>query len=122
MTTKEPRTPAQLADDAAEAIRSLNHATMSARDGWVYPGDAYSTVAGLAAMARMLPQALVQMGRFMDALEETGRLTSDHGQADLPGRLEAFHGAMRNAEDHARILGRALDRAHQSLGPVAYKE
>lgn len=120
--TTEPRTPAQLSDDAAEAVRALNHATMSARDGWTYPGDAYSTVANLAALARMLPQTLAQMVRFVDALEETGRLTSDHGPSDLPGRLETFHGALRNAENHAQILGRALDMAHQSLGPVAYKE
>lgn len=120
--TTDPKTPAQLADAAAEATRALNHATQSARDGWTYPADAYSTVADLARMASMLPQALVQIGRFMDALEETGRLISDKGPDDLSGRLEGFHVAMRTAEDHARILGRSLDRAHQALGPVAYKE
>jgi hypothetical protein len=39
------KTPAQLADSAAEAIRALNHETMSSRADWEYPGDAYSTVA-----------------------------------------------------------------------------
>ena len=38
------KTPAQLADDAAEAIRGLIHATMSTRPGWEYPADAYSVV------------------------------------------------------------------------------
>lgn len=122
MTTEEPRTPARLADDAAEAIRRLNHATLSARDGWRYPGDAYDTVACLARMAGGLGQALGQLEGFVGTLADGGRLTSDHGPDDLPGRLEGFHAAMRTAEDHARVLGHSLDRAHQALGPIAYRE
>lgn len=120
--TTAPRTPTQLADDAAEAIRALNHATLSARDGWTYPGDAYSTVANLADMARKLPQAPGQLEGFVGAMEDAGRLQSDTGPDDLPGRLLDFHRAMAGAITQSRALGQALDRAHQALGPVGYRE
>lgn len=122
MTTEEPRTPARLADDAAEAIRRLNHATLSARDGWRYPGDAYDTVACLARMAGGLGQALGQLEGFVGTLADGGRLTSDKGQEGLPCRLREFHRASSDAIRQARALYHSLDRAHQLLGPVGCRE
>ncbi|MFB7359696.1 hypothetical protein [Streptomyces gardneri] len=116
-------TPADLSDRAAEAIRSLNHATLSHPNlGWVYPGDAYSTVANLYALARMLPQAISQIDSFIAGLNEDEHLRSDKGEADLPGRLVGLHLALADAAGQATALGRALDNAHQLLGPVAYKD
>jgi hypothetical protein len=115
------KTPAQLSDDAYESIRALNHATLSERDGWQYPGDAYSTVANLAAAAGGLPQALGQLESLIGELESSGRLRSDKGPEDLPGRLIDFHGAMADAIRQAHALYKALDRAHQALGPIAYQ-
>lgn len=121
--TTDPQAPARLADAAAEAVRSLNHATLSRRAaGWEYPGDAYSTVASLSAMAAMLPQALGQIEGFIGALGDADRLRSDKGPEDLPGRLTEFHDAMGAASRQARALYVALNQAHQLLGPVAYKE
>lgn len=119
MTTTEPRTPAQLADDAAEAIRALAHATLTQQAaGWEDPGDAYSVVANLETLAHRLPQALGQTESFIGAYEDAGRLRSDHGPDDLPQRLLTFHSAMAEAIRHAHSLGLALDRAHSALGAV----
>ena len=115
-------TPANNADAAAEAVRAINHLTMSQHDGWQYPGDAYSTVGNLAHMAGMLPQAIGQLESLIGALEDGGNLRSDKGPEDLPGRLVDFHGAIADAIAQAHSLHRALDRAHQALGPIAYQE
>ncbi|MBE4790261.1 hypothetical protein [Streptomyces caniscabiei] len=116
------KTPAQLSDDAYEAVRALNHATLSERDGWQYPGHAYSTVANLSALAGGLPQALGQLESLIGRLEDADRLKSDKGPEDLPSRLIDFHGAMGDAIRQAHALYKALDRAHQALGPLAYAD
>jgi len=116
------RTPAVIADAAAEEIRALNHITRSRGDGWQYPGDVYSTVGNLSVMAERLPQALGQLESLISRLEDAGQLASDSGPEDLPGRLVRFHGAMADAVSLAHGLQRALDQAHQALGPIAYKE
>lgn len=116
------KTPAQLSDTAYEAIRALNHATMSERDGWKYPADAYSTAANLSALAGGLPQALGQLESLIGQMESDGNLKSDKGPEDLPGRLVDFHGAMSDAIRQAHALYSALDRAHQALSPIAYQD
>jgi hypothetical protein len=116
------KTPAQLADEAAEAVRAINHLTMSPRDDWQYPGDAYSVVGNLAHMAGGLPQAIGQLESLIGSLEDEGRLRSDKGPDDLPGRLVDFHGAIADAIGHAHALQRALSKAHQALSPIAYQD
>ena len=120
MTAKNP---AELSDIAAEAVRSLNHATLQRPNlGWEYPGDAYSTVANLSALAGYLPQAIGQLEGLIGGLEDEQRLRSDKGAEDLPGRLVEFHGAVADAIRQADGLRRALNRLHQALGSVAYRE
>ncbi|CAK7288636.1 hypothetical protein [Streptomyces misionensis] len=117
------KTPAELSDSAAESVRSLNHATLQqSSNGWQYPGDAYSVVGNLAHMAGMLPQAIGQLESLIGSLEDGGNLRSDQGPEDLPGRLIEFHGAIADAIGQAHALQRALDRAHQALGAIAYEE
>lgn len=117
------KTPAQLSDNAAESVRGLNHATLQrSTNGWEYPGDAYSTVANLSALAGYLPQALSQLESLIGTLEDEQHLRSDKGPEDLPGRLVDFHGAIADAIGQAHSLRRALDRAHQALGPIAYQD
>lgn len=117
------KTPAELSDSAAEAVRALNHATLQqSTNGWQYPGDAYSTVANLSALAGYLPQAIGQLESLMGSLEDGGRLRSDKGPEDLPGRLVEFHRAVADAISQAHGLRRALDQAHQALGSIAYED
>ncbi|RSS50088.1 hypothetical protein [Streptomyces sp. WAC01280] len=115
------KTPAQLADTAGDAIRALNHATLSSpREDWQYPGDAYSVVGNLAYMARMLPQAIEQTAQLLKRLEGEGHLKSDRDT--LAADLEAAYAGLTIAAGAAETLRGALDRAQNGLGAVAYKE
>jgi hypothetical protein len=113
-------TPAQLADQAAEAVRSINHLTMSSRDDWQYPGDAYSVVGNLAHMVAMLPQALDQIGALIEQLDTGGNLRSDKDTLDAD--LENTYGGLADAHDAAKKLYEALNRTHSALSPIAYKD
>jgi hypothetical protein len=114
------KTPAQLADDAAEAIRAINHRTMSSGDDWQYPGDAYSVVGNLSQVAMMLPQALDQIGALVERLDQAGNLRSD--KDTLATDLDSTYGGLADAHDAARKLYDALNRAHSGLSPIAYKD
>ncbi|MFH8581602.1 hypothetical protein [Streptomyces zaomyceticus] len=115
------KTPAHLADQASDAIRAINHLTQGApRDGWEYPGDVYSLVAGLSQMAMMLPQALEQASRLIADLAEDDRLRSDKDQ--LEHDLGETYLGLETARVAAESLYAGLNRAHNGLGPIAYKE
>lgn len=114
------RTPAQLADDAAEAIRALNHITRVRQAGWEHPGEAYSTVGSLYEAAARLPQAIGQIHALMRSLEDSGRLRSD--KDTLEQDLAYTYSALEEARDTAVRLGAALSRAQQGLGPVSCRE
>jgi hypothetical protein len=114
------KTPAKLADEAAEAIRAINHLTRSPRDGWEYPGDVYSLVGNLSQLAMMLPQALEQASRFIADLNEGGHLRSDKDQLDQD-LGEVFYG-LDDARNAAQKLYGSLNRAHSGLSPIAYKD
>lgn len=115
------KTPVQLADTAGDAIRGLNHATLSSpRPDWQYPGDAYSVVGNLAYMTGMLPQALDQITQLLKRLEDEGHLKSDRDT--LAADLEAAYTGLADAASAAETLRSALESAHSGLGPVAYKD
>ena len=115
----DPKTAAQLADDAAEAIRSLNHATLSPRDGWEYPADAYSVVGGLGTLVMRLPQVLEQLTEFVGQLHADGHVVADGG--DTIERVYNLAAAKGDAVDAADKLRAALDEMHAALSPLAYK-
>ncbi|MEU8765011.1 hypothetical protein [Streptomyces sp. NPDC048659] len=114
------KTPAQLADTAGDAIRALNHATLSTRPDWEYPGDAYSVVGNLAYMAGMLPQAIEQITQLLTTLEGENHLKSDRDT--LGDDLEAAYAGLHIAAGAAETLRGALTRAQNGLGAVAYKD
>ncbi|WP_055526605.1 hypothetical protein [Streptomyces graminilatus] len=115
------KTPAQLADDAAEAIRALNHATMSTRPGWEFPADAYSVVGNLRELAQRLPQLYGQIGVFIQRLAADDHIRSDKG-GDGADEVTAAYDALMRAQDDAVTMEAALDGAHSALSPLAYKE
>ena len=71
-----PRPPAQWADDAAEAIRSLNHATATthADGGYGWPGDVDAVLGSLTLLAQRLPQACHQAAAWLTAAHAEGRV------------------------------------------------
>lgn len=117
----EPKTPAQLADDAAEAIRALNHVTMSTRPGWEFPADAYSVVGNLRELAQRLPQLLQQTEVFLQRLADGDHIRSDRGGNGATEVNAALDGLDRARED-AVTMTAALDTVHSALSPLAYQD
>jgi hypothetical protein len=94
-----------LARTAAEAIRTLNHATLGG-DGLGQPADAYAVLGELSLAASRLPQFLA-----------AGRL----GGADGPDPACAVSGAwlfLSDARGSAAALARNLEQARQQLASV----
>jgi hypothetical protein len=57
--------PARRVEEAAEAIRALNYATLPGAGELMFPADAYETAGVLAVLAARLPQALAQLSAFL---------------------------------------------------------
>lgn len=111
--------PQALADQAAEAIRNLNHATQSFKEELTYPSDAYEVVASLKALTQRLPQSFDQISRFLGALAKTGSVTADHGAPD--DHLAEARSGLASAALIAQTLTDHLDYAHSALGPLGYR-
>ncbi|MEU3574724.1 hypothetical protein AB0E96_40930 [Kitasatospora sp. NPDC036755] len=112
--------PAKLADQAAEAIRALNHATLATgRDDWEFPSNAYDVIGGLDRMAGGLDQALGQVWSLLAKLATAGHVTSDRGDANRD--LDDARSALDAARAAADQLVTALSRAHSATSPLAYK-
>ncbi|MET7646107.1 hypothetical protein ABZS83_21250 [Streptomyces sp. NPDC005426] len=110
--------PQELADQAAEAIRSLNHSTQTFKGELTYPGDAYEVVASLKVLTQRLPQSFEQLSRFLGNLAESGAVTADYGD---PGeRLAEARSALASGVLVAQTLTEFLDHAHNSLAPLGY--
>ncbi|WP_165985021.1 hypothetical protein [Streptomyces sp. YIM 98790] len=118
-------TAAALAHTAAEAVRSLNHATLrpDAEAEFELPGDAYAIVGALSELAIRLPQAMGQVQALIDHLDRAGRLRHDSGNpARLPGTLAALRGALAWSAENAELLHASLSDAHSALSPLGYAE
>jgi len=123
MDAKTPATPAQLVNDAAEAIRSANHATLSAGPalGWEFPSDAYDVVGNLLEMVQRLPQLLGQVEVFTQHLAEGDHIRSDRG-GNGTTEVAAALDALSRASTDALSMTAALDTAHSALSPLAYQD
>jgi hypothetical protein len=118
MADNDAPTVPQLADRAAEAIRSVNHATSALK----YPGDIYSTVANLKILAQRLPQTFQQLGARFAQLGHDGHLSIEPGRGDLNEAQDQAYQALYDAVVAAEAMGQALDRAHTALGPIGYQD
>ncbi|GCE01583.1 hypothetical protein [Embleya hyalina] len=111
------RTPSEIADTAAEAIRELNHRTLVG-DAFAYPSQVYDTVGGVNDLLASLPQALEQLRSHLARMAATGNVKADDGDTD--GRLA---GADLALTDTAAALGQAhaaIARAHGALSLLSW--
>ena len=117
----EFRTVNQLADDAAEALRGINHLTFSDRCVR-YPSEVYTLLADLGRLAHLLPQALRQVDSIVSGWVEDGHVSID--DSEYVGHPEAAAAAvsvyLEDAGAHAGELGRLLDKAQQALGAASW--
>ena len=109
--------PAELAGQAAEAVRALNHATLPGAGGLDYPADAYGVTGQLAVLAARLPQALAQLLAFLQDQAAARRIAVVAGehQGDPAAMLAAVTADMDAAVASARRLHQALDGAQNHL-------
>ncbi|MEV6720841.1 hypothetical protein AB0M94_07960 [Streptomyces xanthochromogenes] len=115
----QPATPLELGEQAAEAVRAINHTTRAPGEDWQYPSHAYSLIGALAHLSRMLPQAVTQaLGPVSDA-HTAGRLTVDGGKDPDQAAASAVQTA-RVAIGRAQHLAAALDQVHSALSPLGY--
>jgi hypothetical protein len=112
-----PATPAELAGQAAEAARALNHATLPGAGGLAYPADAYEVAGQLSLLAARLPQALAQIHTFLQQQTAAGQVTVVAGQhaGDPAAMLTAVTSDLDDAAGFARRLHQALDAAQDHL-------
>lgn len=109
-----------MADDASEAIRALNHATLPA-DGYPalgYSSDAYYLLGALAELARRLPQLLEQISAFLQRQLQLDLVMVDGGEFagdPLAAIGTACHELEDRARHSARCLADALGAAQQAV-------
>ena len=108
--------PSALARTAAEAIRSLNHATLGA-GGLEQPADAYEVLGELSLTASRVPQLLGQVGRWLAASLAAGRLGCDDG-TDPAAAVSGAWLFLSDARASAATLARDLEQAQQQLAAV----
>ena len=112
---KAPRATV-LARQAAEAVRSLNHAALGP-GGLRQPADAYDVLGELSLAASRLPYLLTQVGHWLTATLDAGQLGSDDG-TDPAGTVGAARAFLADARGTAAALARDLGRAQQQLSAV----
>lgn len=115
------KTPADLADAAAEAVRALNHVTHLTQSGWEYPADAYSVIGGLREVVQHLPQLYGQIADLLQTLADGDHIRSDQGDSGADNVVTACDGLARATGD-AEAMCAALDTVHAALSPLAYKD
>jgi hypothetical protein len=110
----ETRSPTDVADAIAEAVRTLNYQTgAGGRVELEYPGDLYSVVANLKIAAMRLPQLFDQMARWLTDEYAAGRVAHD-SRNDAGEYVAAVADALERASQDAVTLQAALDSAHEA--------
>jgi hypothetical protein len=116
---------AKSAGQAAEAIRALNHATISTVG--YRPNDVYDIVAELVVLTERLPQAFGQLARIVEHLNSKDQVGFDGGSpfsrhpADGVTELQAVFGRASESADELRYAladGQRILSAAHSIDPL----
>ncbi|MFI9765704.1 hypothetical protein ACIHJG_02390 [Streptomyces sp. NPDC052415] len=113
--------PAEQPRKAAEAIRAFNHVTypaLNGRPGIEYTGTAYRAIGAFKSLAHRLPQSFDQIAMALAELHKAGHLTADHSTPTEHAAVTCA--ALREAEQHATAMTKALERAHNASGALGY--
>ena len=119
----DPARTRQLADVAAEAVRTLNYATQGGRDGLTYPADAYDLLGTLGVLTQRLPQLCDQIGRWLSTEQTAGRLAETSsgpfgGNSDQA--VTSARSALAEAGRIANRLTSLLGEAQSAISGVEY--
>lgn len=114
-------TPLQLAEQAAQAIRALNHLTRPGIAALSGPAETADLVATLALTTARLPQLIGQLASRLVIEQQAGRLHLDtlSASSDPATAVAAATSALSRAATYAARVGHDLDAAHQGLAHLA---
>ncbi|GAB6901540.1 hypothetical protein [Kineosporia succinea] len=108
MNTGMNKTPDQYADEAAEAVRSLNHATLRTAGGYVWPADVDAVIANLTAMVAGSEQAIRQGYGWLARAAQAGAVGHDES-ADVAGELAVLRTTAVEAIEQVQVLTARLN-------------
>jgi hypothetical protein len=106
---------------AAQAVRGLNHATPTP-DAYPYPGDVYTVIGELLALAQRLPQALTQAAAALDAMDDAGHVRDVTGPDHTLATVVEVTAGLQDAAGAAAALTEALTAAHNPAGRLAHAD
>ncbi|MFD3883997.1 hypothetical protein [Streptomyces microflavus] len=107
------KSPARLAAEAADRIRSFNHGTQDAA-AYPYPGDVDDAIQALVLLAIRLPQAIEQTGGALARMHRAGNVHLDVMGDAVP--LDEHMAASAQATAEAVRAAAALEAALRKLG------
>jgi hypothetical protein len=114
-------TATQLATQAAEAIRAMNHLTLGSTEALSSPAELDDVITALAQVTARLPQLLTQLASWLGTQHQPGWLRLD-AFSPHPDPRTAIGEAIKDltaASSCARQAGRALHCAHHTLAHLA---
>ena len=118
----EPTTVAETAEQAAQAVRRLNHATHPGSGGAPlvkYPSDLYAIFGSLASMAHMLPQLLDQSGGWLEHHVHEIEVHGGMFDGDPVAAVATAQAVLADAKAAAQVLARHLDDVQNVLARLA---
>jgi len=110
----------QLAEQAAEAVRAMNHLTRPGAGALDDPAEVCEIVVALSCATARLPQLLAQLSSWLVGERRAGRLRVD-AWSDTPAAatVAAAATALTQAASGAVRASHELDAAHQHLAHLA---
>jgi len=107
-----------LADDAYEAVRAINHATITTP----HPAPVvYRVLGSLKLLGPGLDQALSQLGAGLGRSLELHEVYEDDG-ADPVARVAEAVDLLTAAREHAAALGRLLEQVQGTIARQGYRD
>lgn len=108
------RTPATIADAAAEEVRALAHTTHPFKAPWRQPSEISDTVQNTALIVDRLPQVLQQLSQGLQGLHEKGAVRADDG-GDAGERVAAARRELESVWRALQVLQEPMRRATAHL-------
>jgi hypothetical protein len=113
------RTPAQIANSAAEELRALNHRTLDPR-AYTQPADLSDVVDALTTLVQRMPQALTQAGTALRVQEERGAIRLNYGNGSQKELVSAFVATLTSLQESSRLLGQAHKQLRDAAGRMSH--
>lgn len=111
-----------LANAAAEAVHTLNYATMSGAGGLVYPSNVGSIISGLCSAVGNMHQLLEQLADFTNDLGHDRRLYHDQFGENAERAAATARAQLQAAASLTDVLRSGLDRAYSSINHLGVRD